>query len=211
MTDILPFLPGFATGYAILLVAASSPGPAVAMLLGIGLSQGRGPALTASAGIATGSVMLNLATILGIGLLLSQAAWAMQAIRLVGAAYLAWLAWGAFREAAARTPPPAAAAVVPASAARHFAAGTLLQVTNPKAIFFWLAIHAVGATAGAGPVVIAVFVLGAWLISFGCHGAWALLLSSAPVRSARARARRWIEAALGALFAAFALRLATER
>ena len=211
MTDILPFLPGFAAAYAILLVAASSPGPAVAMLLGIGLSQGRGPALTASAGIATGSVILNLGTILGIGLILSQAAWAMQAIRLIGAAYLAWLALGAFRKAAARTPPPAAAAVAPAPPWRHFAAGFALQVTNPKAIFFWLAINAVGATAGAGPLVVALFVAGAWVISFACHGAWALLLSSAPVRAAYGRARRWIEGALGAFFAAFALRLATER
>jgi threonine/homoserine/homoserine lactone efflux protein len=211
MTQILPFLPGFAAAYAILLVPASSPGPAVAMLLGIGLSQGRGPALIAASGIATGSVVLNVVTLAGLGLLLSQAAWAMTGIRLVGAAYLAWLAWGAFRRAAAKAPPPAPATVARASARRHFAAGMALQVTNPKAILFWLAINAVGATAGAGPFVIALFALGAWIISFGCHGAWALLLSSAPVRAAYGRARRWIEGALGAFFAAFALRLATER
>ena len=59
MTDLLPFLPGFAAAYAILLVAASSPGPAVAMLLGIATAQGRGPALVASAGIACGSMVIN--------------------------------------------------------------------------------------------------------------------------------------------------------
>lgn len=211
MIDLLPFLPGFAAAYAILLVAASSPGPAVAMLLGIGTQQGRAPALTAAAGIATGSVVLNLVTLVGLGLLLSQAAWAMAAIRLIGGAYLAWLAYGAFRRAATKAPPPSAAAVTPAPAWRHFVAGVLLQVTNPKAIVFWLAINAVGATQGGGPLVIALFVLGAWIISFGCHGAWALLLSAAPMRAGYARSRRWIEGALGTFFALFAYRLATER
>ena len=104
MTDFLPFLPGFAAAYAILLVAASSPGPAVAMLLGIGTARGRGPALVASAGIATGSVVINILTLLGVGILLQNAAWAMTGLRLVGAAYLAWLAWGSIRKAIA---PPA--------------------------------------------------------------------------------------------------------
>ena len=210
MTDILPFLPGFAAAYAILLVAASSPGPAVAMLLGIGALQGRRPALVAAAGIATGSVLLNVVTLVGLGVLLTQAAWTMAGVRLIGAAYLAWLAYGAFRRAVS-TPPVRAAAVAPAPAWRHFAAGFALQATNVKAIVFWLAINAVGATQGGGAAVLALYVAGAWIISFGCHGAWALLLSSAPVRAAYGRARRWIEGALGALFAAFALRLATER
>lgn len=211
MTDLLPFLPGFAAAYAILLVAASSPGPAVAMLLGIGLAQGRGPALVAAAGIATGSVVLNLGTMAGIGLILAEAAWAMTAIRLVGAGYLAWLAWGAFRKAAAGAPPPRAADVAPARAWQHFAAGMALQVTNPKAIVFWIAINAVAATAGGGALVIALFVAGAWAISFACHGAWAVLLASGPFRAAYASGRCWIEASLGGLFAFFAWRLATER
>ncbi|MEO1677726.1 MAG: LysE family translocator [Pseudomonadota bacterium] len=211
MTDLLPYLPGFAAAYAILLVAASSPGPAVAMLLGIGLGQGRLSALIASAGIATGSVVLNLGTMLGLGLVLSEAAWAMSAVRLIGAAYLAWLAWGAFRKAASEAPPPVALHVAAQSRWRQFLAGMALQVTNPKAIVFWIAINAVAATQGGGPLVIALFVTGAWLISFGCHGAWAVLLSSGPFRSAYGSARRWIEGALGALFAFFAFRLAAER
>ncbi len=210
MTDLMPFLPGFAAAYAILLVAASSPGPAVAMLLGIGVAQGRRPALIAATGIATGSVLLNVVTLIGLGVLLTQAAWAMQGVRLIGAAYLAWLAYGAFRRAAS-APPVRAAAVAPAPAWRHFAAGFALQATNVKAIVFWLAINAVGATQGGGALVLALYVAGAWAISFGCHGAWAVLLSSAPVRVAYGRARRWIEGALGIFFAAFAVRMALVR
>jgi threonine/homoserine/homoserine lactone efflux protein len=147
----------------------------------------------------------------GLGLLLTQAAWAMSGIRLLGAAYLAWLALGAFGRAARDAPPPVGADVAPAPAWRHFAAGLALQVTNPKAIVFWLAINAVAATQGGGPLVVGLYVAGAWAISFGCHGAWALLLSSGPFRAAYGRARRVIEAGLGGLFSAFAVRLATER
>ena len=210
MTQIETFLPGFLAAYAILLVAASSPGPAVAMLLGIGTARGRGPALVASAGIATGSVVINVLTLLGVGLLLSQAAWAMTGLRWIGAAYLAWLACGSLRKAVA--PPAVTVADVPAaSARRYFAMGMLLQVTNPKAIAFWLAIAAVGATQGGGWTIVAAFVAGAWVISFGCHGAWAVLLSARPVRDLYARFRRWVEGALGGFMALMALRLATDR
>ena len=210
MNDLTAYLPGFLAAYAILLFAASSPGPAVAMLLGISTTQGRTAALTASAGIAFGSVTINLLTLLGVGLLLSQAAWAMQALRLLGAAYLLYLAWGAFRKAA-RPPLVETAEVDPAPAYKWFAAGYLLQITNPKAIAFWLAIAAVGATQGGGATVVGLFVAGAFVISFFCHGAWAVILSSGPVRRAYQSSRRWIDASLGAFFVFAAWKMATQR
>lgn len=209
MSLLSPYLPGFAAAYAILLFAASSPGPAVAMLLGISTAQGRGAALITCFGIAFGSITINAATMLGVGLILSQAAWAMALLRLVGAAYLAWLAWGAFRKAL--NPPVMAEVRTPRqSNARLFTLGYLLQVTNPKAIAFWLAIASLGATQGAPLLVIAAFVAGAFAISFGAHAAWALVLSSAPVRVAYAKGRRWVEATLGCFFAFAAFKLATS-
>ncbi len=210
MSDLAPFLPGILTAYAILLVGASSPGPAVAMLLGISTAQGRGPAMIAGFGIACGSVTLNILTMLGVGLLLSQTAWAMQALRIAGAAYLIWLAWGAFRKA--RHPPQVQAVCngaqpVPAL----FLKGYLIQVLNPKAVGFWIAIAAVGAVNGAPAPVIAGFVVGAFAISFAMHAAWALVLSSRPVRAAYAGGRRWIEAGLGSVFTLAALKLAMTR
>ena len=208
--DVWTYLPGFIAAYSILFVAASSPGPAVAMLLGISLTQGRRAALTASVGIASGSVVLNVLTLLGVGLLLSQVAWTMTILRVLGGAYLLYLAWGAFRKAL--HPPAVAAAEVPTqSFARLFAAGFLLQVTNPKAIVFWIAINAIGATTGGGPVAIAIYLFGAFLISFACHGAWGILLSAGQFRRLYARARRGVEATLGVFFAFAAFKLVTSR
>jgi threonine/homoserine/homoserine lactone efflux protein len=208
MIELAPYLPGFIAAYAILLVGASSPGPAVAMLLGISTTQGRGPALITCFGIATGSMTINLLTMIGVGLLLSQAAWAMNLLRLVGAAYLLWLAWGAFRKAL-NPPKVSVEATAVQSAPALYAKGYLLQVTNPKAIAFWLAIAAVGAVNGAPAPVVAAFVAGAFVISFAMHAAWALVLSSRPVRAAYAGGRRWIEAGLGTFFTFAAFKLAT--
>ncbi len=210
MDVLLPYLPAFAIAYGILLVGASSPGPAVAMLMGLSLGQGRRAALITCVGIATGSATINLITLLGVGLLLSQLAWAMMALKLIGSAYLAYLAFGAFKKAL--NPPQIAAQTVDEQPIWNlFVKGYLLQVTNPKAIAFWLAIAAVGATQGAPLAVVALFVAGAFVISFGCHAAWALLLSASPVRAAYQHARSWIEGALGAFFAFAAVKLAVSR
>ncbi|MBF9043371.1 LysE family transporter [Rhodobacterales bacterium HKCCE4037] len=210
METLLPFLPAFLVAWGILFVGASSPGPAVAMLMGLSLSQGRSAALIACTGIALGSATINVLTILGVGLILSQAAWAMMLLKLAGSAYLAWLAYGAFRKAI-HPPKVAAETVARQSAPALFAKGYLLQLTNPKAIAFWLAIAALGATANAPFWVIAFFVVSLAALSFTCHAAWALALSAAPVRAAYARLRAYIEGALGAFFAFAAFKLATSR
>ena len=209
MDQFAVFLPGFLAAYAILLVGASSPGPSVAMLVGVATSHGRAPAMVATAGIATGSLTINILTMLGVGLILSHAAWAMSALRVIGGAYLLWLAWGAFRKA---VHPPT---LLPDAAHKrdhlqYFMLGYLLQVTNPKAIVFWLAIASIDATRGGSTMVVIAFITGAFAISFLCHGAWAVLLSSGPVRRGYLRCRRWIEAALGVFFSFAAIKLVTS-
>lgn len=210
LDSLLPFLPAFLVAWGILLVGASSPGPAVAMLMGLSLGQGRSAALTACFGIATGSATINVLTILGVGLILSQAAWAMMILKLAGSAYLAYLAYGAFQKAI-RPPDITAESISRQSTPALFVKGYLLQVTNPKAIAFWLAIAALGATANAALWVIAFFVVSCAVLSFACHAAWALALSARPVRAAYLRARRYVEGALGAFFAFAAYKLASSR
>ncbi|KIT17657.1 LysE family translocator [Jannaschia aquimarina] len=212
MSDLLVFLPGFAAAYAIQIAGGASPGPAVAMLLGIGTTHGRRAALVACLGIATAGAFWALVASLGMGAVLTQAEWAATTIRLAGAAYLAWLAYGAFRNAW-RNPPfdEGRSDITARSAFAHYRTGLLFQLSNPKALVFWVAIAALGPTAGGGLDIILLFCVGAYIIAFSTHGAWAFALSSRPARKAYASARRWIEMTLGAVFTAFAYRLATER
>ncbi len=208
MTEFTIYLPNFIAAYAILLIGASSPGPSVAMLIGIATSEGRAPALVATLGISLGSATINILTMLGIGLILSQVSWGMSALRIIGSAYLLWLAYNAFKKA---LQPPSFHLVSASKRTplKHFLAGYFLQVTNPKAIAFWLAIASIGATDGAGNGIIALFIGGAFLISFMCHGAWAVALSANPIRAAYAYARRYIEATLGMFFSVAAYKLGT--
>jgi len=209
MSDIALYLPGMFAAYAILLVAASSPGPAVALLIGIATEQGRTPAMVATLGISIGSTTINILTMLGMGIVLSKAAWAINAIRIVGALYLLYLAYGAFTKAI-RPPKLKPLSAVRQNSWKHFVTGYLLQVTNPKAISFWIAIASIGAVKGAGMSIVVLFIIGAFLISFVCHGAWAMALSMSRVRRGYAASRRWVEATLGCLFAFFAFKLATS-
>lgn len=208
MFDITPYLPGILAAYAILLVAASSPGPAVALLIGIATEQGRTPALIATLGISLGSMTINILTMLGVGIVLSQAAWAVSILRVIGASYLLFLAYGAFTKA---IQPPNLETVESAHRplSNHFLTGYLLQVTNPKAISFWIAISTIGAVDGATASVVTIFLAGALIISFGCHGAWAVALSLDSVRLGYVASRRWVEATLGCLFTFFAYKLGT--
>ena len=209
MTELAIHLPGFIAAYSILLIGALSPGPSVAMLIGIATNEGRAPALIATLGIALGSATINILTILGIGLILSQAAWGMSALRIIGAAYLLWLAYGAFKKMLL---PPSFQLISTSRRTpfNHFLAGYLSQVTNPKAIAFWLAIASIGATDGAVAGVVALFIAGAFLISYMCHGTWAVALSASSIRVAYAYARRYIESALGMFFSFAAYKLATS-
>lgn len=205
-------LPNLFLAWSIQFTGVVSPGPGVALILGIATAQGRGAALRCCLGIGLGGLLLAALTVFGLAALLAEWRGAMIAARWIGAAYLAWLAWGAFRKAAR---PPAVAGAAPAAARhsllRQIAGGFAFQLSNPKAIFFWIAIASVGALHTVSPAALLLFLAGAFAISFGGHAGWALLLSSAPFRRLYARARRGVETALGAFFALTALKLAAAR
>jgi len=208
---ILDHLPQLLLAWSVQAAGVASPGPGVMLILGVATTHGRGAALRLCLGIGGAAVLLAAATVLGLAAILSEARSLMIAVKLIGAGYLAWLAWGAFRKAAAPSALARQVSVPGLSRLGPVGLGFAMQMTNPKAIFFWIAVAAVGGVGQAPAHVVAVFVAGAFAISAGGHAAWALLLSSRPFRALYARARRGIEAALGVVFALFAVRLATSR
>ncbi len=203
-------LPNLAIAWTIQIAGVMSPGPAVALLLGVATARGQAPALRTCLGLASGAMVLAFLTVIGLAALLAEWHAAMVAVKLLGAAYLAWLAFGAFCRAAA--PPPAPAGeVVPCSGAGDIASGFIFQLGNPKAIFFWIAVAAVGSLKTVSAPALAIFLVGAFAISFLGHGGWALLFASPPFRALYGRARRGIEGALGMIFAAASVKLLTTR
>lgn len=208
--DIAEYLPQLLLAWSIQAMGILSPGPSVALILGVATGRGRAASLVTAFGVACGSIVLAVATVAGVTAILAQVAELMTVLRWAGAAYLVWLAWKAFRNAAS-TPKLVVERVGRDSAWRTGLAGFILQISNPKAIMFWLAIAGVGGVGEAPLPVVALFVTVAFVNSFIGHGGYALLLSSAPVRVAYVRVRRWIEGGLGCFFLFAGFKLATTR
>ena len=114
-----------------------TPGPAVLLVLSQGLTRGTGPSVYANLGILAGNAVYFALSATGLGAVLLASYELFSAIRWLGAAYLVWLGVTAFFgksrvfkvSAAARTSP-----------ARTFVNGFVLQVANPKALVFFVAL-----------------------------------------------------------------------
>ena len=206
MSEIATFLPGLIAAWMIQAASAATPGPVVMTILACGGSGHRGKAIRVAAGTATAAFLLACLTALGLSALVLSLGWGLTALRWIGAAVLLWLAWRSFRSAMA---PPNPVHATPLR--RPYLAGLVLGASSPKALAFWMAIAAVAFGSAAPWPVILVFAAGAFGVSFVIHLGWALALSMRPVQNTYARMRRGIEAALGAVFAVFAFRLALDR
>lgn len=203
------YLPQLVLSWSIQFMGVVSPGPGIMLILSVAMGQGRLPSLITAFGIACASIILSSATVLGLAVILAETAELLTVVHYMGAAYLGWLAYKAFRTAA-RKPRLDQVAVTPRGPWRTGLTGFILQLSNPKAIFFWLAVASVGGVGNAPTSATILFIAGAFVISFVGHGGYALLLSSGPLRRAYERFRGWIEETLGCFFLYAGFKLATS-
>lgn len=127
--------------YSVFLLVASvtvlSPGPGVVMSLTNALRYGLRGTIGGNLGIAVGALVVAAISATSLGALLATSALAFTVLKLVGATYLLYLGVRLWRA------PPFRFADQPAHAAtfgRRFLEGLSLQLTNPKAIFFFLSV-----------------------------------------------------------------------
>jgi threonine/homoserine/homoserine lactone efflux protein len=196
-----PALLAFWAAFALALV---SPGPNFALMLRIGLSSGRGPALRTTLGIAVGEAVWGFAALFGVAALVLRYPVLGTAIRWAGGAFLLWLAFGALRSAWRGGPPSEAA---PTVAGGGFRTGLALMLLNAKAGFFWVSLTGVLLGPDLAPAGAVLAVTVAVLLSLAWHGLLALAFSSSGLTRLYARARRGIEGVLGAALAALGIRL----
>lgn len=133
-----------------------SPGPDNLLAISRGLSQGRLAAATSAVGSALGILAHTLAATFGLALLLQQSSTAFWVVKLVGAAYLLWLAWRAWTAGGLVSFAPAAR--VPLR--RVLLGATLTNVLNPKPGLFVLAFLPQFVDAGRGSVTVQMLVYG---------------------------------------------------
>ncbi len=204
------WLPNLLIGWGVQWLGVLSPGPGVALILTVATTRGRAAAVTTCLGIACGAFCLAFISVMGLATLLADIAWAMTVIKLIGAAFLAWLAWKSFGRAftPGALPEPKSDQSAHGKAAL---AGFTMQMSNPKAIIYWIAAAALAGLESAPWPIIALFLIGGFTNSFLGHGLWAIALSSRPFLTLYRAARRGIEGVLGTFFAFAAFSLATSR
>lgn len=209
--QIAEYLPGILLAYSVFLVSILSPGPNILAIMGTSMAVGRGSGLALALGVATGSMIWATLTALGLTAVIASFAVLLTAIKIVGGLFLLWLAYKAFKSAASAHDIEAQAADQHASLSGYFLKGLTVQMTNPKAALAWVAIISLGLKAGAPTWVAVVIVVGTTVFSLICHVLYALVFSTPPMVRIYARARRWVQATLGVLFAFAGLKLLTSR
>lgn len=113
-----------------------TPGPNMAYLALVSALEGRKSGLAAVAGVALGLTVIGSAAALGLAALIEASPVAYQVLRWGGAAYLVWLAWDAWRG----DDTDVEAEHEPRTLWKHFRRGFVVNVLNPKAGLFYIAI-----------------------------------------------------------------------
>lgn len=190
----------------ILAVGFISIGPNILAIIGTSMERGRKDGTRLALGVGLGSGIWATLTVAGLTTLITAYAGIVTLLKLFGAAYLTWLAYKAFRAAAARgeTAKPKSA-----RGKNLFLQGVAIQMTNPKAALHWIAIVGLGLGADAPLWAGITLIICATMISVCGHLAYAITFSTQPVVLFYRRFRRWIESALGVFFAFAAYKVAT--
>jgi len=189
------------------------PGPDSLLIMTRSATQGWRAGSAAATGIGAGTCVHILAAALGLSAVLATSAAAFTVVKLVGAAYILWMAVGLLRSK--RVEEASTTLALPRLPYRKiFAQGFLTNVLNPKVALFFLAFVPQFISADAPNKALAFIVLGC---IFNLNGMlWCNALS---LFTARASARLkldpvvtlWLKRVTGSLFVWLGVKLALSK
>lgn len=116
-----------------------APGPDILYLLTKSLSDGARAGIILACGLVSGIVFHTTLVMLGVATLIKSSATALLLLKVFGAAYLLFLAWGAFKSARAGKKISLARSSAKIPSAALYKRGVLMNVLNPKVLLFFLA------------------------------------------------------------------------
>ena len=187
---------------------ALAPGPDNIFVLTQSALHGRAAGLLVTLGLCTGLLVHTAAVSLGVAAVFANSALAFNLLKTVGAAYLLYLAWRAFRAGKSQSQQKG----TPRSSRRRlYGRGIFMNITNPKVAIFFLAFLPQFADPSRGPLALqlmsfgAIFIV-ATLLVFGAIALFAGLIGEWLKGSPRAEAV--MNRVAGTVFAVLALRLA---
>lgn len=193
------------------LFLAFVPGPDNVFVMTQSAIRGRRAGLTVVLGLCTGLIVHTTAVALGVAIIFQKSQLAFSLLKYAGAAYLAYLAWQAFR---AKASVPDANGNAAREDARLYFRGILMNITNPKVSIFFLAFLPQFVNQQAGHVTLQLFALGGLFIlsTLIAFTAMAWFAAKAGARFGQSvRAQQVMNKIAGVVFLGLAVKLATTQ
>lgn len=199
-------LPGFLVAVLIILIA---PGPDMAFVVASGVGSGPRAGVMAAVGMSAGMLVHTILAALGLAAVLHAAPGAITAIRLLGAAYLAYLAFDTLRSARSA----GIGDGHPEYARAFFKRAAITNLANPKIILFFAAFMPQFISPQRGNIAAQFLVLGIIFLVLGLLVDSLIGLSAGHLRSALAKGSRTamtLNVLSGVAFATIAVLLVAE-
>ena len=188
-----------------LLVAIASPGPALLMATHTSVSRGRAAGVAAGAGLGLMAAIWTMMALLGLAVVFELFPMVYTGAKILGGAYLLYLAYKMWRNASA----PINARIPPA---RHaFRQGLLVNLLNPKSVLFAAAVLVAVFPAGLSAAESFVIVIDHFLVEVAFYTALAFCMSTQAVSKRYMRAKAYIDRGGAIILGALGIRLVFSR
>ncbi|MBL3561462.1 LysE family transporter [Rhodovulum sulfidophilum] len=166
--------------------------------------------------MACAATFYGVLAMAGLSVFLERIGWLTRSVQIAGGLYLVWLGIQSWRHAGARGSDDGAEGVSmerhgTASFFRGLRLGSLVNLSNPKGIVFFVGLYAVAVPPDAAILTKATILAASFMVEIAWYGLVLVLLSSPPARAVYIRAGTWIERTIGIVLVAFGIRLATAR
>ena len=190
-----------------LAIGAMSPGPSFVLVSRIAVTASRPNGLAAALGMGVGGATFGVLALAGLSALLQQVEWLHLSLKILGGAYLIYLAIRIWRSATTPLVVGELGAGQKRPAARSFWIGLATQLSNPKTAIYYASIFA--ALLPAKPAEWLLFALPPtiFLIETSWYAVVALAFSSSGPRTAYLRFKAWVDRIAGAVLGALGARL----
>ncbi|NQW00451.1 MAG: LysE family translocator [Rhodospirillales bacterium] len=208
MNQLYEYLPGLLLVYAAFGLGLLTPGPNILAVVGTSMAVDRRSGMALAVGVAVGTLLWALLTVIGLSAFLAAFASAFFMLKIAGGLYLLWLAYKIFRSASASS--PLEFSTTPGNrpqALGYMLRGLLIQMSNPKAALAWFAILPLCINADAPLWVWAAVVAGTTSMSIVGHLSYAIAFSTPPAIAVFQKSRRLVLSGLGAFFTFAGLKL----
>jgi len=196
-----------------LTLGAISPGPSFLFVMRTSVAVSRRDGLAAAAGMGLGAATITTLALVGVRAIIAQVAWLYLAFKLLGGAYLVYLAWRIWQSTGKPTAPLPSETQAPKTARgpmRSFLLALATQFSNPKTVIVISGIFAALLPAHVPTWMYAILPPVDFLIEASWYSFVALAMSSSGPRNVYLRAQTWIDRAAGCVLGALGLRLIFE-